>query len=404
MKNIRSFLVIVSGVFMLGCLEREAYPTNPGSASGSKSSYKPVFREYWITTELIEKWDMVPLGAPSMTKDEITPERRYLHRPIRYVQTDSAGKILPMPDWQQLSGPILRATVGDSVIVHFKNGMDSDLPLSLHTHNFVYNEENEGIWRADRPKDWPDLGTAGGVVKPGDEFTYRWVAKEKSVGVGPYHSHSFHPAEEIARGLTGTVVIDLPPDHPDYVKFDTTIALVFKSYLARIAGKDTAKKDTLPVDTCTPPLIPWNSGCHPKEHVPRDQWPENRIDTAARGGGPEVQTINGIAHANLPKLVFKQGQKVRFVVVAMNDEGSQSHSIHFHGEMLREMSRRNLYKDVFDLPSAVALDLILEAENPGVWMIHCHVEHHASEMMAMYEIVDGTADIPDARKDSLSTL
>lgn len=45
-----------------------------------------------------------------------------------------------MPQWQQLNGPILRATVGDSGIVHFKNGLDSDSPLSVHSHNFFYNE------------------------------------------------------------------------------------------------------------------------------------------------------------------------------------------------------------------------------------------------------------------------
>lgn len=393
MKKNRIFLGLMSVGILFGCLKEESSPAGPDTGTGFKSSFKPVLREYWITTELIQKWDMVPTGAPLMTKDSISPERRYLHRSIRYVRTDSAWNKVPMPEWQQLSGPILRATVGDSVLVHFRNGMDSDMPLSVHTHNFVYNEDNEGIWRADRPDGWPDAGTAGGALGPGEEFTYRWVAKEKSVGVGPYHSHSFRPAEEIARGLTGTVVVDLPPDHPDFVKFDTTIALVFKTYLARIAGTDTTKKDSLPVDTCIPPLIPWNGGCHPKEHVSKDQWPENRVDTAARGGGPEVNTINGIAHGNLKKLVFKQGQKVRFVIVAMNDEGSQNHSVHFHGEMLQEMSRRNLYKDVFDLPSAVALDLMMEAENPGLWMIHCHVDHHASEMMATYEIVKDTTAV-----------
>lgn len=386
MGNFRLLLSVPFIGLMAGCLGGEDSATSPVTA-GFKSSYKPVIREYWITTELIPKWDMVPMGAPMMTKDEIVPERRYLHKPIRYVRTDPTWKPLPMPDWQQLAGPIIRATVGDSVIVHFRNGPDSDLPLSLHTHNFVYNEENEGIWRADRPADWPDVGTAGGAIAPGEEFTYRWVAKEKSVGVGPYHSHSFRPAAEIARGLSGIVVVDHPPDHPEYIKFDTTIALIFKTYLARVAGKDTTGSDTVVADTCAPPLIAWNGGCHPKEHVPKELWPENRNDTAARGGGPEVHTINGIAQGNLKKMSFKQGQTVRFVIVAMNDEGSQNHSAHFHGEMLREMSRRNYYKDVFDLPSAVALDLILEAENPGLWMLHCHVEHHASEMMALYEII-----------------
>jgi FtsP/CotA-like multicopper oxidase with cupredoxin domain len=378
-------LFTVSAAILSGCWGEDS-PSSADSLEGFKSSYRPVTREYWVTTELTQKWDMVPDGSPRMTHDSIAPERRYLHRPIRYVRTDPDWKRLPAPEWQQLSGPVLRATVGDSIIVHFRNGTDSDLPLSIHPHNVVYDETNEGIWRADRPGDWPDEGTAGGAVAPGETFTYRWVATHKSVGAGPYHSHSFRPAEEVSRGLIGTVIVDLPPDHPEYVPFDTTIALVFKTYLARVAGEDSSGTDTVVTSSCEASLIPWNGGCHPRDHVPRDLWPENVVDSAARGGGPEVHTINGMAHGNLPKLTFRQGQKVRIVVVAMNEEGSQNHTVHFHGEMLREMSRRNHYKDVFDLPSAVAVDLMLEADNPGTWMLHCHVEHHASEMMAVYEI------------------
>jgi FtsP/CotA-like multicopper oxidase with cupredoxin domain len=381
-----------AGLFLLfsGCSNKDDSLTGP-DASGFKSSYSPITKEYWITTETAFKWDMVPSGESMMTKDVISPERRYLFKTIRYVQTDSEWNPISRPDWQQLSGPIIRATVGDSVVVHFKNGNNTGMPLSIHPHNLVYDEANEGVWRKDRPLDWPDQGTAGGSVKPGDEFTYHWKAEAKSVGVGPYHSHSFKPAEEISLGLIGTIIVDQPPDHPDYVKFDTTISLIFKTYLAMVSPKDTTVMDSTRKDTCPSPLIPWNGGCHPKEHVPMDQWPENIVDSLAHGGGPEVQTINGISYANLNGLNFKKGQNVRFVVVAMNDEGTQNHTVHFHGEMLREMSRRNLYKDVFDLPSAVAIELMMKAENIGKWMLHCHVEHHASEMMATYEIAPLTA-------------
>jgi manganese oxidase len=371
-----------------GCFRDDSSPSGPSLAGPFVSKYVPVTREYWITTETEFKWDMVPDGESMMTKDVIHPERRYLYKTIRYVQTDSDGVKMAPPEWRQLSGPIISATVGDSVVVHFHNGDNTGMPLSMHPHNLIYNEENEGVWRKDRPKDWPDKGTAGGSVKPGDEFTYRWKAEEKSVGVGPYHSHSFNPAEEISLGLIGAIIVDQPPDHPDYVKFDTTIALVFKTYLAMVSPKDSGIADTIRKDTCAAPLIPWNGGCHPKEHVPEDQWPENLVDSLAHGGGPEVQTINGIAYANLKGLSFMKGKNVRFVVFAMNDEGGQNHTVHFHGEMLREMSRRNLYKDVFDLPSAVALDLMMNAENVGKWMLHCHVEHHAAEMMATYEITE----------------
>ena len=378
-------IFIVSGILLFGCDKESAM--GPSPVGGFKSSYQPVKREYWVATQVIGKWDMVPSGKAVMTTDSIDPARRYIYKAMRYVRTDSNWKALPEPEWQQLSGPIIRATVGDSVIVHFKNDASAGMPLSMHPHNLIYNEANEGVWRADRPGGWPEGGTAGGSVKPGEEFIYRWKAEARSAGVGPYHSHSFHPAQEVASGLIGTIIVDEPPDHPDFLKFDTAIALVFKTYLALVAPKDSTKKDTVK-DTCTPPLIPWNGGCHPKEHVPPDQWPENRVDSLAHGGGPEVHTINGIAYANLKGLTFKKGQKIRFVVLAMNDEGTQNHTVHFHGEMLREFSRRNLYKDVFDLPSAEAIDLMMDAENPGAWMLHCHVEHHAAEMMATYEIKD----------------
>lgn len=377
-----------SAFSLLGCQEGGSSPTEVVPGSDFRSEYQPVKREYWITTQLFERWDMVPDGFAPMTADAIDPARRYLYKAMRYVQTDPDWKPISAPEWRRLSGPIIRATVGDSVLVHFKNDETTGLPLSIHPHNLIYDEANEGIWRLDKPGGWPEAGIGGGAVGPGQEFTYRWKAEARSVGVGPYHSHSFHPAQEIASGLMGTVIVDLPPDHPDYVKFDTTIALIFKTYLALVDPKDSTMRDTAK-DTCTPPLIPWNGGCHPKEHVPQDQWPENRNDSMARGGGPEVQTINGTAHANLKGLNFKLGQKVRFVVFAMNDEGSQNHTLHFHGEMLQELSRRNVYKDVFDLPSAQAIDLMMNALNPGKWMIHCHVDHHANEMMATYEISDG---------------
>lgn len=372
------------------CLGDDA-ATAPDAAN-FQSSYKPVKREYWITTEIIQKWDMVPTGVAHMTNETIYPQRRYLHQPIRYRLTDSNWNPLPTPEWQQLSGPVIRATVGDSVIVHFKNGDAVGMPLSMHPHNLLYDGDNEGIWRADKPEDWPAASTAGGAIEPGATFTYRWLATEKSVGVGPYHSHSFKPAEEIARGLIGMIIVDRQPDHPEYIKYDTTVALIFKTYQALVDGNDTVT--TVEPVTCTYPLIPWNGGCHPREHVPQSQWPENIVDTDARGGGPEVHTINGTAHANLPGLVFRQGQRVRFAIVAMNEEGSQNHTAHYHGEMLQEVSRLNLYKDVFDLPSAVALELMMKADNPGDWMLHCHVEHHASEMMAMYRIVRDSVTTP----------
>lgn len=379
----------VAALGFVGCNTHDTHET------GTEAEYQAEKREYWITTELKPVWDAVPGGISMMGADSIDPKRRYLHNVLRYVLTDSNWKPLPAPSWQGLSGPLIHAYVGDSVIVHFRNEEKADIPVSLHTHNFYYDEANEGAWRKDLPQGWPDGAVAGGAVSPGKQFTYRWVAKERSAGAGPYHSHSFRPADEVERGLSGIVVVDPPPGSADYIRFDTTIALIFKTYQTLKIEVDSSADTGMVRDStsragtiCEAPLIPWNGGCHPKDHVPEDQWPENRKMGDTTSTGPELNTINGMSFGNLPTLQFKKGQKVRFVVIAMNADGSQNHTVHFHGEMLRELSKPTYYGDVFDLPSAMAQQLEMKAENIGRWMIHCHVEHHASEMMASYEIVN----------------
>ncbi len=417
LKKIKTIAKVIPLLFLFqlsACIQSSDNSDSEKDKSNFKSNYMPIKRNYWIKTEVIHNWDAIPLGEAPMSKTEIDSSRRYLNKAIRYVLTDSNWNPLPRPEWQQLAGPLLKAVVGDSLIVHFKNSSEAEIPLTIHPHNVIYNEANEGVWRNDRPESWPDLGTAGGQVMPGDEFVYRWIADEKSVGVGPYHSHSFMPAEEIDMGLTGLLAIDYPPDHPNYVKYDTTIALVFKSYPTRIKKSDLINQP----NECVAPLIPYQGGCHPKEHVPSAFWPEylsapstsNPSDTTIMSmdstmqefvsGGPELHTINGISYSNLPSLKFKQGQKVRFIVVAMNSDGSQNHTVHFHGEMLRELSRPKFYKDVFDLPSAVAQELVMDADNIGEWMIHCHVEHHAKEMMITYMITDKNGNLPEGMKNN----
>src|SRR4051812_7702456 len=103
-------------LILFGCWNESTSPTSPDANSVFKSSYKPVTREYWITTKVNYKWDMIPMGESPMTKDVIDSSRRYLLKTIHYVQTDSLGNKYPEPEWQQLSGPIIRATVGDSVL------------------------------------------------------------------------------------------------------------------------------------------------------------------------------------------------------------------------------------------------------------------------------------------------
>jgi FtsP/CotA-like multicopper oxidase with cupredoxin domain len=94
----------------------------------------------------------------------------------------------------RIPGPTLRATEGDRIRIHFTNG--SEHPHSMHFHGF-HPAEMDGV---------PGSGP-GGLVEPGDSFTYEFDADP--FGLHLYHCHVFPLARHIAKGLYGTFIVTL---------------------------------------------------------------------------------------------------------------------------------------------------------------------------------------------------
>ncbi|MDE2389705.1 MAG: multicopper oxidase domain-containing protein, partial [Betaproteobacteria bacterium] len=101
-------------------------------------------REYWIAADEVQ-WDYAPsFPVNAMTRKEFTAEqrifveqgigRRYLKSVYReYTQGFRALKQRGAEE-QHLGilGPVIRATVGDQIVVHFKN--NTRYPASIHPH------------------------------------------------------------------------------------------------------------------------------------------------------------------------------------------------------------------------------------------------------------------------------
>ena len=159
-------------------------------------------REYWVAA-VPTMWNIVPNGRdaihgasfpPAETTAETTVYRRFTRgwkRPLREPGSNGEG----------IQGPLLRARVGDRVLVHFKNlDTRTGRPHSMHFHGFDYDVSSDGAWL-------PGFSGRGAVVKPGQSFTYRLNAGNGSAGVWPYHDHSKAMEESIAGGMYGVVSI-----------------------------------------------------------------------------------------------------------------------------------------------------------------------------------------------------
>lgn len=134
-------------------------------------------RHYFIAAENVS-WDYAPSGLNLVEGRPIpSPWAAQTKWPkTRYIEyTDATFTVRkPQPEWLGILGPVIRAEVGDTVVVDFLNR--SRLDCSLHPHGLRYDKDNEGARYVPAGR--------GSIVPPNSRFTYHWLADEGS-GPGP---------------------------------------------------------------------------------------------------------------------------------------------------------------------------------------------------------------------------
>jgi manganese oxidase len=185
----------------------------------------PVVREYWVAAVPVT-WNVVPNGRNAI-EGETFPRAETTLRTVVYKRyTKNWGR--PLRDDPNVSGdndgipgPLLRARVGETILVHFKNlDNEFDRPHSMHFHGVEYRFGSDGAYI-------PGFSGKGANVKPGETFTYRLVAGRDSAGVWPYHDHSPSMSDSIDGGMYGALSIlgrdATPPDREFIVYFGSML-------------------------------------------------------------------------------------------------------------------------------------------------------------------------------------
>jgi FtsP/CotA-like multicopper oxidase with cupredoxin domain len=92
---------------------------------------------------------------------------------------------------------------------------------------------------------------------------------------------------------------------------------------------------------------------------------------------------------------FRRGErvKIRLVNERRAFHGMQ-HPIHLHGQRFLVLAVNGVpnedlaWKDTVLVPAGAVVDILLDARNPGEWMLHCHIAEHLSAGMMMHFTVD----------------
>jgi FtsP/CotA-like multicopper oxidase with cupredoxin domain len=352
---------------------------------------------YYIAAEEIE-WDYAPLGIDITTGKPFEGTaaaytqpgpnhighiyRKAVYREYTDATFATRKQRAPQDEYLGLLGPVLRAEVGDTIKVVFKN--NASRPYSMHPHGVFYEKASEGSMYADNV---PDEQKTGAMVPPGATFTYEWGVPERA-GPGPndpnsivwlYHSH-VNESKDVASGLVGAITVA----RRGQTNSDGTPKGVDREIFALFAAFNENQS--------------WYVEENVAAHISAaDQKALNKRDakmsdlhmyvTFTGNGFAETNfkfSINGYLYGNGPVMTMKQGQHVRWYLLDVGDVAN-FHTPHWRGNLVTYQGAR---KDVFSmLPAAMeTADMVPEA--PGLWMFHCQVDDHMQAgMLTRYEVL-----------------
>ncbi|AFL87445.1 putative multicopper oxidase [Terriglobus roseus DSM 18391] len=246
-------------------------------------------------------------------------------------------------------GPTFQVTQGDRVRVIFENQLPE--PCSIHWHGFEDQIQFDGM---------PGISQA--PTRPGETFVYEFDIHQ----AGTYFYHSHMAMQEMA-GMLGAFIMH--PRDPYTPHCDKDFALHFQEYavLANNTVPNTMKMEF--------------------------NW----------------LVINGKAGPAATPLIIRLGDRVRLRFINL---GMDHHPVHLHGHTFHVTGTEGGRIQ----PSAwwpgnttlvgvgQARDVEFVANNPGDWMLHCHMPHHMMNQMSTGVNGEATTNGPLSQAKSMSAM
>jgi len=224
-------------------------------------------------------------------------------------------------------GPTIQVNQGDRVRIIVDNRLPE--PTSMHWHGFEIPNAMDG-----------EPGISQQTIKPGGRFTYEFTLHQE----GTYFYHP-HMAMQEMMGMLGAFIMH--PKQPHRPPVDKDFVIMLQEYAVL-----------------------------PNNVVPNSMNMEfNWL------------TINGKVGPAITPLIVRLGDRVR---IRMINLGMDHHPIHLHGHTFwvtgtegGRIPEAGWYPGNTVLVGvAQARNIEFIANNPGSWMLHCHLPHHMMNQMS----------------------
>ncbi len=224
-------------------------------------------------------------------------------------------------------GPTIQVNQGDRVRIILDNHLPE--PTSMHWHGFEIPNDVDG-----------GPGVSQAPIKPGGRFIYEFTLHQE----GTYFYHS-HMAMQEMMGMLGAFIMH--PKQPHRPVIDKDFIVLLQEYA----------------------VLPHN--VVPNSMNMEFNW----------------LTINGKVGPAVTPLIVRLGDRVRIRLINL---GMDHHPIHLHGHTFRVTGTEGgripenawFPGNTVLVGVAQARDVEFAANNPGNWMLHCHLPHHMMNQMS----------------------
>jgi FtsP/CotA-like multicopper oxidase with cupredoxin domain len=353
-------------------------------------------------------------------------------------------------------GPEIRVTEGERVRIVLNN-TDIKEGVTIHWHGIILPCSQDGV-----------AGVTQEAVKPGEQFTYEFIADHP--GTYWYHSHQASSVQ-VEKGLLGKLIIEPLKKRFEYEQEEAlliqqlnetwlmngstkgvniqvspgkavrlrminaaneteTISVngadyriiamdghdlhepgMLENVQFQIAagqrydlllqmpqeGKVTVANDSglravLGAGSDPKPrsdysLFDWTNYGAPDPLAPVGNLIIDKSYTLDLGQKLFVKSINGKSFHEIPPIVVREGQRVKLTII---NNGGGDHPFHLHGHVFQVLSRNGhpltgspVILDTLATHEGESYEVYVKADNPGLWMMHCHNLRHSSMGMSM---------------------